>query len=40
MRSHGWSRGIKLNKDIKKKYKNIDNKFLFINLVLTLGQRK
>ena len=31
MRSHGWSRGIKLNKDIKKKYKNIDNKFLFIN---------
>mgnify|MGYP001471585096 CR=1 FL=1 len=31
MRAHGWSRGLKLNNNIKKKYKNIDDRFLFLN---------
>ena len=31
MRAHGWSRGLKLKNNIKKKYKNIDDRFLFLN---------
>jgi len=31
LRSHGWSRDIKLDKKYIKKFKNIDNRFLFIN---------
>ena len=31
MRSHGWSRNIKVDKKIIKKYSNIDKRFLFIN---------
>ena len=31
MRSHGWSRNIKLDSNFKKKYKKIDDRFLFIN---------
>ena len=31
MRSHGWSRGIKIDAYEKKKYQHLDNKFLFIN---------
>ncbi len=31
MRSHGWSRKIKLDKNLKKKYQKIDSRFLFIN---------
>ena len=31
LRSHGWSRDTKFHKDIIKKYKNLDENFLFIN---------
>ena len=31
MRSHGWSRNVKVDKEIIKKYSNIDKRFLFIN---------
>ena len=31
LRSHGWSRDTKFHKDIVKKYKNLDENFLFIN---------
>ena len=31
MRSHGWARNIKLNNKFKERYKNIDDRFLFIN---------
>lgn len=31
MRAHGWSRGIKLNNELRRKYKNIDKRFLFLN---------
>ena len=31
LRAHGWSRGIKLTNELKKKYKNIDDRFLFLN---------
>ncbi len=31
LRSHGWSRNIKLSRNFLKKYKKIDNRFLFIN---------
>jgi CDP-4-dehydro-6-deoxyglucose reductase, E1 len=31
MRAHGWSRGIKLNNELSRKYKNIDKRFLFLN---------
>ena len=30
-RAHGWSRGLKLDSNFKKKYKNIDERFLFLN---------
>ena len=31
LRSHGWSRDIEIDKQIKKKFKNLDDRFLFIN---------
>ena len=31
MRAHGWSRGIKVSKELKKKYQNIDDRFFFLN---------
>ena len=31
LRSHGWSRDTIFHKEYKKKYKNLDDKFLFIN---------
>jgi len=31
LRSHGWSRDIVIDKKIKKKYKKLDDRFLFIN---------
>ena len=31
LRSHGWSRDTSFHKSIAKKYKNLDEKFLFIN---------
>ncbi len=31
MRAHGWSRGLKVGMKLKKKYKNLDDRFLFIN---------
>ena len=31
LRSHGWSRNTSFHKYYKKKYKNLDDKFLFIN---------
>ena len=31
LRSHGWSRDIEIDKKIKKKFKNLDDRFLFIN---------
>ena len=31
MRSHGWSRGLKNQKKIEKKYPNLDPKFIFVN---------
>ena len=31
LRSHGWSRNTKFHNYYKKKYKNLDEKFLFIN---------
>ena len=31
LRAHGWSRGLVLKKKFKNKYKNIDDRFLFIN---------
>ena len=31
MRSHGWSRGFKLDKKLEKKYKHLDSRFLFVN---------
>ena len=31
LRAHGWSREIKLSAKFKKKYKHIDERFLFIN---------
>ena len=31
MRAHGWSRGIKVDKKLKKKYQNIDDRFFFLN---------
>ena len=31
MRAHGWSRGLKLNNELSRKYKNIDKRFLFLN---------
>ena len=31
LRSHGWSRDIKLDKKYIKKFKHLDNRFLFIN---------
>ena len=31
LRSHGWSRDIVIDKKIKKKFKKIDDRFLFIN---------
>lgn len=31
MRSHGWSRGVNENFKLKKKYKKLDKRFLFIN---------
>jgi CDP-6-deoxy-D-xylo-4-hexulose-3-dehydrase len=31
MRSHGWSRNLKSQKKIEKKYPNINSKFIFIN---------
>ena len=31
LRSHGWSRGLKNQKKIEKKNKNLDKKFIFIN---------
>ena len=31
MRSHGWSRDTDLHKRLSKKYKNLDNRFLFIS---------
>jgi CDP-6-deoxy-D-xylo-4-hexulose-3-dehydrase len=31
LRSHGWARNINLNKKFRKKYKDIDNRFMFIN---------
>ena len=31
LRSHGWSRNTKLHKFYKRKYKNLNEKFLFIN---------
>lgn len=31
MRSHGWSRGLKSQKKIEKKYPKLDSKFIFIN---------
>lgn len=31
MRAHGWSRGIKLTRGLKKKFKKIDERFLFLN---------
>ena len=31
LRSHGWSRDTKFHRDIVKKYKNLDENFLFIN---------
>lgn len=31
LRAHGWSRGLKLESKFKKKYKHIDERFLFLN---------
>ena len=31
LRSHGWSRGTSFHNEYAKKYKNLNNKFLFIN---------
>ena len=31
MRAHGWSRGLKIDTKLKKKYKNLDDRFFFIN---------
>ena len=31
MRAHGWSRGIKVDKQLKKKYQNLDDRFFFLN---------
>ena len=31
LRSHGWSRDIEIDKKIKKKFKKLDDRFLFIN---------
>jgi len=31
LRSHGWSRGLKMNLSKYKKYKGVDKKFMFIN---------
>jgi len=31
MRSHGWSRGVKNQKRIEKKYKKLDPRFIFVN---------
>lgn len=31
LRAHGWSRGIKIKKELKKKYQNIDERFFFLN---------
>jgi len=31
LRSHGWSRGLKINKSKFKKYKFVDKKFMFVN---------
>ena len=31
LRSHGWSRGLSNNKEIARKYKNIDKNWIFIN---------
>tara|TARA_B100000886_G_scaffold339950_1_gene307099 strand:+ start:128 stop:1357 length:1230 start_codon:yes stop_codon:yes gene_type:complete len=31
MRAHGWSRGLKIGIKLKKKYRNLDDRFLFIN---------
>lgn len=31
MRAHGWSRNLKLHKNIEKKYPNLDKRFVFVN---------
>ena len=31
LRSHGWSRGLKKEKSIARKYKNLDKRFIFYN---------
>ena len=31
LRSHGWSRGLKNEEKISKKFKNLDKKFIFYN---------
>ncbi len=31
MRAHGWSRNLKLHKNIERKYPNLDKRFVFVN---------
>ena len=31
MRAHGWSRDLKLHKNIEKHYPNLDKRFIFVN---------
>lgn len=31
MRAHGWSRNLKVHKNIEKKYPNLDKRFVFVN---------